>query len=738
MVASPDGHSLLDEAKAAPVAEEIVGRRVVGHEQVGLAVVVEVGRDDSQAASVAVDDARLGGHVDEPAAVVAEDMVRQRGEKARVAVGILRAVPAIAGGRGCRVPLQVVADVEIEVAVVVQVGPGRRGRPVAVAAEPRTRRDVLEPAVAEVVVEGVGPPSGDEQVGPAVVVVVAHGDPVPVAAGQRGQAGRGGGVLEPAVAAVAEEAVTEGERGAVRRGERSPLNGVNVEPTIAVEVEERHAAAHGLGELAEVAAPVVEGEGEAPSLGVVGEGGDAHGAGDRGLCSPLAAKRPEEVGERPAVGRGRRLGLCQASQRGRGLGPGGLIPAGRQLPPGLGVERSAERLGGAGELGRVRRRVDLVHQRRVAIARRVSRRLAASAARRVARSRRPARPGQPAARGRRPRPAPGRRAFRGPRARPGDRRSARPTRRRAPAPAPGASPKRAGVWPRARARQAGRRPGPIRAGRARPRSRRAAPARTASSQSPASSKRPERVARSAWASQTRSSSGAILPAFSSVLAHPFDRIRLVVEAPEQAQGLGGIARVVELAAQEASVFVVPAGDPVKVSEEPSRLVGEVAPRADGAVEARLGEPVAAGARWRAGRVTAPRGGPRGPGPGHGPKPPGRLPHGPGHLAGAKRILDFALAGPALRQPGQTHPGRTEPPRAQITLRLAQLGVELPGLHRPDGEPARQGRREPNCQDPPRDVASSAWSSTPGVCAQRGRGTRRNARGPREDKRHAID
>ena len=98
-------------------------------------------------------------------------------------------------------------------------------------------------------VKGIGPPSGDEEVGPAVVVVVAHGDPVPVAARQRGQAGRGGGVLEPAVAAVAEEAVAEGS-GARAGRERSALDGVDVEPSVAVEVEDGHAAAHGLGELA--------------------------------------------------------------------------------------------------------------------------------------------------------------------------------------------------------------------------------------------------------------------------------------------------------------------------------------------------------------------------------------------------------------------------------------------------------------------------------------------------------
>ena len=71
------------------------------------------------------------------------------GKQARVAVAVLvRAHPRAAEQRVDCVPFQVVADIEVQVAVVVEVGPGRRRRPVAVAAQPRARRDVLEPAVA--------------------------------------------------------------------------------------------------------------------------------------------------------------------------------------------------------------------------------------------------------------------------------------------------------------------------------------------------------------------------------------------------------------------------------------------------------------------------------------------------------------------------------------------------------------------------------------------------------------
>ena len=47
------------ELQAAAVAEQEVGRLVVGHEQVDAAVVVEVGGDDPEPSAVAVDDPGL-------------------------------------------------------------------------------------------------------------------------------------------------------------------------------------------------------------------------------------------------------------------------------------------------------------------------------------------------------------------------------------------------------------------------------------------------------------------------------------------------------------------------------------------------------------------------------------------------------------------------------------------------------------------------------------------------------
>ena len=73
------------------------------------------------------------------------------------------------------VPGQVVADIQIEVAVAVEVGEGGRGRPVARTAQSGAIGRVLERAVAPVVQQEIRPEPRDEQVGPAVVVVVAGG-----------------------------------------------------------------------------------------------------------------------------------------------------------------------------------------------------------------------------------------------------------------------------------------------------------------------------------------------------------------------------------------------------------------------------------------------------------------------------------------------------------------------------------------------------------------------------------
>ena len=153
-------------------------------------VAVEIGRHDSQAPPFAVDEPRLFGHIDEPAGVVAKNMVRNSPEESRVTIAVFVSCRGSRAERRLHViPFEVMADIEVEVAIVVEVGPCRGRWPVAIAPQSGSGGGVFEAARAQVVIEGIRPPAGDEEVGTAVVIVVADGDTVAVAAGELGQPG---------------------------------------------------------------------------------------------------------------------------------------------------------------------------------------------------------------------------------------------------------------------------------------------------------------------------------------------------------------------------------------------------------------------------------------------------------------------------------------------------------------------------------------------------------------------
>ena len=109
--------------------------------------------------------------------------------------------------------------------------------------------------------------------------IVAHGDAVAVAPGDRGDAGPLGDVLEGAVALLRKRRSPPSPAWAGSGAKRPPLDAIDVEPAVAVVVEQADAAGHGLGELAERGLAVVEGEAQAGGLGVVGEGGRVGPAG---------------------------------------------------------------------------------------------------------------------------------------------------------------------------------------------------------------------------------------------------------------------------------------------------------------------------------------------------------------------------------------------------------------------------------------------------------------------------
>ena len=95
-----------------------------------------------------VDKTRLGRHIDKPAVVIAENMIGRATENHAACNDDRQAARRVGRPWDFVGHKQVVADVKIEVAVAVQVGKGRRGRPVAIAGQPGLAGDVLKRSVA--------------------------------------------------------------------------------------------------------------------------------------------------------------------------------------------------------------------------------------------------------------------------------------------------------------------------------------------------------------------------------------------------------------------------------------------------------------------------------------------------------------------------------------------------------------------------------------------------------------
>ena len=140
-----------------------------------------------------------------------------------------------------------------------------------------------------------------------VIIIVADGDSVPVAAGHGARSAAGGDVVECSVAPVAEEPVAEGLAGGKRR-ESPSLDEIHVEQPVAVVVEHAGTAAGHLGKLAIGSEPVVEDEsGESRGAGVVlesswlveelGGRGEGRPVGGSAAARSLASDSPE-IGNR--------------------------------------------------------------------------------------------------------------------------------------------------------------------------------------------------------------------------------------------------------------------------------------------------------------------------------------------------------------------------------------------------------------------------------------------------------
>ncbi len=145
------------------------------------------------------------------------------------------------------VEVDVVRDEEVDEAVVVVVAEGSAGGPSVIDAKASGLRDVGEGAVTVIAVKNDATETGDEEVGPSVVIVIADGD----AHGPAGEtyAGFVGDVGKGAVAIVVVE-------GAARlcAGERhinvGRVGEVDVWPAVTIVVDKRHATAHGFDDIA--------------------------------------------------------------------------------------------------------------------------------------------------------------------------------------------------------------------------------------------------------------------------------------------------------------------------------------------------------------------------------------------------------------------------------------------------------------------------------------------------------
>ena len=237
------------ELAAAQVAPEEVRYRVVGDEEVDVAVGIEVGGQDTEALgedSAAHGDPRRAGDVLKPAAAAVE--VERVGSPivfVGMAVGGGLLLAAGAGLVDPGVVEQVVGDVEVQQAVAVDVGEAGTRAPEGSPC-PGGGCSIAEGAVAVIDVEHVTAEVGDVEVRVAIIVDIADregGAVVPVA-----DPGQVGYVDKASLAGVAEQAIA-GVAGSVGPGRVAvALHEVEVEVSVSIVVEPPGSAVDCLGE----------------------------------------------------------------------------------------------------------------------------------------------------------------------------------------------------------------------------------------------------------------------------------------------------------------------------------------------------------------------------------------------------------------------------------------------------------------------------------------------------------
>ena len=133
----------LFEAQSPSIEEQVIGCPIVGHEEIDEIVSVDVGSHHAEPAPSGIGETGRASDLDESATRVPEDMVGCWFDFAGVAVKVsplvIPAKPRMGG-----IPEHVVAYVEIETAVVIEIGECRRCGVVAHAGQPGRLSDVLK------------------------------------------------------------------------------------------------------------------------------------------------------------------------------------------------------------------------------------------------------------------------------------------------------------------------------------------------------------------------------------------------------------------------------------------------------------------------------------------------------------------------------------------------------------------------------------------------------------------
>ena len=262
--------------RRGPVAGDIYVRPPVS---------VEVSGDSAQRVVAARgSDAARVRRVAEPArALVPEELVAREREAAgsacnrHVAVEAVRVRPGL--GHGSGIEDEIVGDEDFQVAVLVDIQE-RTARAVPVAVG---NRHAFEAGSADIAVQPIGPPVGDEQIRPAVVVEIARADSLSPALAA--QARGSGHVLETPATEVAVQAV----RAAVPRDKE------RVGQAVSVIVEEGRAAAGGLEYPALL--PVASVGHCGSQAGLCGRVHIVHGLAVQQACSGQRHKRRDAFGD---------------------------------------------------------------------------------------------------------------------------------------------------------------------------------------------------------------------------------------------------------------------------------------------------------------------------------------------------------------------------------------------------------------------------------------------------------